>query len=479
MRWLVLAALFVSSLSLADVNQTLEFETRLEQRISRLVQIVDPDAHVVVRVQLKKVEVKLPGVSTDFFGTASINKIFQEDIQDIDVKVMSGLVPFPDLIRKEIEAEITVGKIKGRLEIVPLDVGSPIVSRNPIRQVEQLLERYAGGLYKGVLILGFALAALMTFVGLMVLSGMSFWRAQVGRLLGSLNSGKDDENRPSSFVASEEAKDSGQLDQNARIELPPEGLVEIFADCYWSEEDRYARWLWDRLAGTQREALLRDWPVANEYAKYLLGIEPSADSHHSHPYYLRPLALRSVSQTDLQDLVRQRKEIWNLLPSLRREKLELPLSEKLAFTVVKGEVKALDKLTDKKSEPRILTDQSGLGRLSLADEEAIWNDPNLVPDALKKTVVSLVWVAKLAAPAREELLSDFSAADLARCWIGPEPVLSTVLEVLPEKKRKLLLGYRQTTPVDRKAEVFRRLSGLAVERLLAPEPESNGEQNVA
>ncbi len=472
--------LFSSPGAYANVNQVLEFESRLEQKISRLVQLVDSDAHVVVKVKLKKMNVELPGVSSDFFGSASIHKIVQEDLESIEVKVMSGLTPFPEMIKKEIEAEIVIGQIKGQLKIVPLDASIPVVSRNPLRLIEQTIQRYSGTLFSLVMGTGVAVAVLMVFVGLVVLWAMSFWRSQVGRILTGFSSSQEG-GRASGAAFADEAKVQAESREDAgdRIELPLRGLVELFADCYWTEEDRYARWIWDHLSGAQRESLVGEWPLAADFAKYLVGVEPLADTLHDHPYYLDPLSLRNMNQSDLAQLIRDRRDLWNLLPPVRRELLELPLAEKLSLSVVKSGAKQLDKFKEVKSAFRQLPDQAGIGRVTVEDEMAIWNDPNLVPDPLKSTIVSMVWVARLPTAERAELLNNYSAADLARCWIGPEPVLAAALEALPEKKQKLLMGYHQTIAADRKAKIFQRLSSQAVTKLVASKAGAGDEQNVA
>ncbi|HMN67249.1 MAG TPA: hypothetical protein PKC28_01800 [Bdellovibrionales bacterium] len=67
---------------------------------------------------------------------------------------------------------------------------------------------------------------------------------------------------------------------------------------------------------------------------------------------------------------------------------------------------------------------------------------------------SLVWLALAPVVHREKILSEIDARQLAEAWIGPEPVLAALKEVLSPKKAEMLAHFLSSSAPDRDNATF-------------------------
>lgn len=469
--------LILSGPAFADLARTVALEESLEARISKSVTAVDPEARVSVRVQLKDIKVQLPGVNVDYLGPTSVNQIVAEDVAAIKVRVVSTLDPFPEWLKAELQTGFTFGSAKTEFEFSTLSPEAlELVRRQNVitKTVDQLMS-YSGRLWPVALIVGGILfAVLMTTFSLMVLWLSSFWRGQVSRLAQALEAGSQGPTGAAMVEREREEPSALFKGSDDGIDLPELGLVELLADCYWSEADGYARWIWDQLKSKQRESVLQKWPTMAEYAEHVRGFEARPRGDHAHPYYFKPLALKSCSQKDLAQFLTKHPEAWHALPPLRRARLDLPLKSRVAM--VKAPTKTIGDLAfDKiKSTPRLLAAHQSFGHVSVNDEKEIWSNPNLIPVDLRASVPTLVWAAMLNEEARRELLAGYSANELAQCWLGPDEVLSALRQVIPEKKMKLIESYVAGRAPSRDSDLFAKLAAEAAKRLSASSDKGHG-----
>jgi hypothetical protein len=234
------------------------------------------------------------------------------------------------------------------------------------------------------------------------------------------------------------------------------GLKELFADVYWCELDGYAHWLWKNLSGRQRTELLQALPYMKQYCDYFVEMEAIAHPFHEHPYYLEPLTLAQVSQDDLGDLVKKEPALWKSLSPMRRQRLALSLSEKIAAIQSVSSAKPPD-LRTLKSPLRALKAVSVWGEVSQQDEKTIFQDPSVVPSEIRQHVRSIVWLAKKDREFIRRTLEKFDARSLASAWVGPEDVLRALEIHLPEKKLKLVHNYRSRVAPSRSSEIYQFL----------------------
>lgn len=476
-----LTILLASITASADVGRVLGFEQTLEQRIYRAIQPFDPDAQVYVRVQMKTVSVKLPGVSADFFGAPAINEIREQDIQNINVRILSSLDPFPNFLKQEIEENLKYPSVRTSVEIVALtpEAREIIKSRDLFQRALDQATEMLGKKWPVVFGLGgVGFALVMTGFALLVLWTLGFWRGQMAKLLAAL----EKEDGSSSAREMEKAADkTAEVPVDKKLEggldLPENGVLELLADCYWTQNDGYAHWLWENMRAEQKKFVLSNWSQMADYAEFIMSVRVHSRTDHLHPYYLNPLSLKSVGPEQLAQFVEKKQSLYNLLPPLRRETLSLPLAKKMQLFSSKKEAIPDGLFANVTSSPRVLEQAASVGVLTLEDDLALWQNPNMVPDRLKPSVATLVWVAKLNATVRAELLATYSAADLAKSWVAPEEVLSEILIAIPEKKQKLLLSYVQANPPSRQYPAFIQLAREGATRLIQPDSSASGDSS--
>lgn len=155
--------------------------------------------------------------------------------------------------------------------------------------------------------------------------------------------------------------------------LPPEAIVEIFADAYWAGSDDYASFLWKRLSFAQRKAVLS---ASSELANYTTTLNGKAErdtGDHFDPFYLKGQKLHHVSNEDLASLVRSQPALLQNISKLRAESLPFSVAEWLELnrTDINAPYTPPDFSKIKPSKRRDITFRYKFNKLTPADEEAI------------------------------------------------------------------------------------------------------------
>ena len=458
--------LFIFALALplkpaqASFSLRFDLESRIQEKVRSLVTPFDPYSQVMVTVHVKELSVELPGVGTSAVhmeSNTSPTALSLDDIDSIDVSVITQLDPLPESLKKLIESAIDIPVQKKHLEFkkMPEDTMKLIPVVAP---AANHLAAFTDGLFKRLNWL-FAFSAF----GLCVLVfGMFFrrkgFKSQTEALkniadgmkelsTSGIGSSSGAGSAPQSSPVSSPIH-SNELSANDRDwiqALGIDGLTALLSDCYWCEEDGYAAWVWKQIRPDLAQEVFKKWPRAREYFGALSGTHELASNYHHHPYYLKPLPLEDVSSDDLQTWVKHHPSIWPELSPLRQAKFSLTLMERLALNEKQSALIAdiLPELPKASIKTRVLHRPFSVGKLSEQDEMAIFENPASVPVSLRSQIQSLVWVAILPESSRRELVSKIQAQGLAEIWVGPEAVLNLISEVLPEKKRTLVFEYRK------------------------------------
>jgi hypothetical protein len=206
----------------------------------------------------------------------------------------------------------------------------------------------------------------------------------------------------------------------------------------------------------------------DSYAQHLQGESAKPGWFHKAPYYLNPLSLKSFDTASVRQLVLKTNSFWHMISPMRQASINVSLQEKVKFMSAKKltDISAISLQPPSKVVPRELNVQGEFGDISLEDEQALWHNPDLIPNPLKAKVVTHVWLAKLDEEKRKNILAKVSATDLARCWVGPEEVLIKLKECIAEKKWNLVVGYLKSVKPSRKHPAFVRMSQEAVQYYL-------------
>lgn len=460
MTWLGLAlSLLISCYSKADLLDRIRLEDTIRTRIEDVFHLYDSKAKVLLRFDYKSMEGFLPGTNIESKST-SPDRIESADISRLNVEIYSELDTIPNDAKDVVMHVVPFESSKVSVQYKKL---LPQISKN----IPQALDPQSLAIIAQDSVsslsrwLGFAVfVSLISALGYAIYSNyvkMREFKLQIGALTHALTESvmggggarvAPTENRSQTI--------SVKTNEDKIFEkFPKESLMELFADCYWTKEDRYASWLWKQMASEQKSTLLSGFPFMKEYSLSFLQISPVEKTEHDHPYYLNPSRLRETSQEDLAELVKQSPGIWRRLSPLRQQNLQLTLADKL---------KAMSALEDinqsvdfPKSAPREIHAAMNWGRLSESDESALFQNPEIIPVPLQSSVSSLVWLAHREAGFIKATLEKYDARSLASAWIGPDEVLKKLEQSLPEKKAQLLQTYKGKIPPSRESDVFQAL----------------------
>lgn len=233
---------------------------------------------------------------------------------------------------------------------------------------------------------------------------------------------------------------SGQNQETERQmlnDLDDKPLVALMTDCYWTETDSYAAFIWKSLTMSRRQHLMSLWPYMETYANFLTSLEENNAGWAQHPYYLNPLGLEMTNAEQLTEAVKQQPGLLAMLSPLRLNNLNLTALERIALEELAKEAKpgALPKLPPAKA--RLLSIRRNIA-INSVDEEVALLDQNFSSD-MAETIMSWIWSRGLSDQELESILERYSARDLASAWIAPSVVLDRLIKLMPSKKRDLLL----------------------------------------
>ena len=453
-------------ISTAEVTKVVQTELALESRIRKIVNSVDPDAQVLVRIELHSVKMKLPGTALEFNGPTAIQKVDVEDIQSINIKVLTTLPEFPTWVRELIENNYRFNNVKTILVVERFDDSAleRMVELNPSRSIVRWAAESISksGPYM-IPLVGSVFAFLVILLGAVFFYLPSRMKSFIELLVAGIKEafgGRMGEGDAEAVHANRSELPSSEKESSApsegELNLPTDGIVELFADCYWTSLDAYAKWIWDNLKPDQRGQVLDSWPQMVEYSDFLQGFSATREQFHLHPYYLRSQPLRDINMTDLSRFVEVNPSEWQRISPLRQRHVEIPVAKKISIfeSKEKGTGGSQPEWPKASFPKRNFEARVDFGLLTELDDQAIFDNPSLIPDHLKDQAASLAWVALLPDDARRKFLEKYSALQLTQIMCGPENILEIIKAAVPEKKRKLLESYAGQVSPRRDSPLF-------------------------
>jgi|GEM_PF-3905135 len=442
-----------------------DYSSQLEGRLSKLIRLYDPDAEISVSAKAKSVSAHTnwPGMKQENQIDELVAKISDSDVRSVKIEIFSDKFEVTLEVKKQLAAflglsptllDITVSKI-------PLNSHSHLESRvewqrtmlQGFQEATTQTRRLFELLDYSILALGLAL-----FLGFVV-HAFSLRQNFNSIQTSLLKKGIEDPPRPQSFNSNfntDERKDesvssrmtSGALAHVNLHSLPAKSWVALLSDCYWCEQDRYAAWLWLNMSHESRAQTLELWPPATRYVEFIATLIPDERSDHHHPYYIRPLPISLISQTDIQRLVEKSTHFWRFISPMRKHSIQLPISEIVALEKASlestGHSDSLMLAEKQASELRVLPASWSKQDLTAEDELFLLSHADEVPFGSRELMPSWVWVALLPDPESKQLLTNYSASDLAGAWVGCNEVLSKIELLIPHQKMEMIKDYRTT-----------------------------------
>ena len=446
--WVLALSCLVNCLAFAEQPTLVQLESQLEQRLLPLVKSFDQQSQVLVKASLKRQKVILPGISVeglDIVGSGLLHGVGFEDVNSIEVTVLTPKTEIPEWLRRQIEQMISFKNVQGHVIVNTIqDIGKLPVVIDHYDEVANKVKYYGTRM----------LIATAFAVGLFLLLMLIYvWRAPSAIRSASKNLTKDLKDLSSEGLGKPEnaALNVKSTLENARPmetiesapeessleELNPDGVRALLADCYWSEQDEYAHWLWSHWTQEQKAEVIRSLPYAYDYANHFTRLESKPLQYHRHPYYLSPMPIEMVSNEDLGLWLLNQKTQPKLFSPVRQQKIHVPLKNRLDW-LESNESSAATSLPKSSEQVRKLPQNMAGSSLSLDDENYILSHHEQIPSELIPELRSWVWLWLQDADFQEQILSEFTAQELADSWLGPAEVLEALMQKMPDRKQILL-----------------------------------------
>lgn len=443
----------------ADLYDRVKLEDSLRTRIEEVLKIYDNKIHVLVRVDYKDFEGTLPGTNIISKDTFTPVKIESSDISKINIELYTTKSDLNTETKNLVYRTIPIEKSKIAIDIKVIDnrmaeeIFKPIDGTELSTIMKQSIRDISFWLM-GIVAIG--LLAGLAFVFFINQKQLTEFKTQIGLIVNALGeSGMGGSTQAIEQAQAASSSTSSEASEESIGNLSLTSLKELMADCYWCGQDQYASWIWKKVSNEQRKELLNQLAFMKDYSLFIVDLKGNEESYHDHPYYLDPTIVCDISQSDMAELVQQTSSLWHSLSPMRQNSLPLALEAKIAAVQSKP---AKTKVTPtKKSPARELTISSSVGDLSLDDERALMERPELVPLGYKKQVKSLVWLALQPDNSIKDILARYDARSLAAAWVGPEEVLSKLEKHLPEKKLKVLHGFTKKMVPSRNSSAYIQL----------------------
>lgn len=504
-----------------DESSVAQARTELTELIRQLLSDIDPSAKVVVKLTIEKKNVKLPGTALSFKSS----DLDQGDLyQSAEITILSldGKVPASVLALIRSTAADFAKNVTIKTRVLPAEyqaankkANAPILAPEP--QEKSWEEPLSEGLKQWskvsstisqvlkpklwkdtqialkdltrMISIGLILLTLVALGGIYLHSTSikSFQRSMevLAQNQESKSSDRASENHYSSSAADLRTRETSasSTDSGHMIQQMPEGsLLSLLTDCYWTEEDAYAGFLWKRIPYNLRLQLIDHMPALFEYGSYVTELEEIDLGMEQDPSYLVPLPVHDVNMEQLTTQLRLYPSLYVRLSVMRKKALHLYANERLNFhrmdpIELQREPQSL---SFDQSPARVLKKKLQLNASTFAQEMELLTLKSVDIDVVE-ALPSLGWLLLLPAGSAEKILQPFSAKDLATAWIGPEEVLAALEKKVGPKKFALMISYRSKLSPSRDSSSFRKIheEAIAAWRLEASQTLTKGDQQNA
>lgn len=471
---LTLLLCFTSSAQAANLDESIQ---KLNQyygnEVEKIVQSYDSTAKSKVNIEVKLEKVELP-----FSALPPQEMIATKDgrpiVQSIKVKIYTQFAQVPDAVKQEIKEMFNWTQIEPQIEQIRLAQpwsGSSLGTK--------VLTPENTGKFVGYLaLIGIALFGLVSY------------RQNAGRIHGAIVAAANELKNggmpsaqldPVQNKSKQEATSSHQGGPGSASlsGFSAESLSSLFYDCYWSEKDQYAKYLWHLVDIQSKTQLLNEHAELQAYFEYISGLEESQeDNYHLSPYYLNPLEINHLSNKDVKDIVLKDLKLFKNLSPIRKQSIGLSPKKLIdASQMTESEKSTVNQSFQqlKASAKRKLPLQIDLV-IHTEDEEKELLSIQKLPFSVKEKVASLGWLLELPDQSAKKILSRFSAQEIASSWTGPQDVLKKLQTYIPTEKWQLVESYKEKYPANRHG-AFLKIHDLCIKELSQHQNSSNEKPN--
>lgn len=461
----ILSAVLFFSNANADLLERVALEDSLKRRVDDVLRNFDPHAKSLIRLDYVTYAVQLPGTQMESLESFRPNKAESADIAKISIDIFLTVEQLPSSASELIYQALPIEKNRVQIQFKKFEGRfiEDISNRIQVKSLNDLVEKNSWRFTLWLMFITISTVfAVFGFIFYLNKKKMNEFKEQMNLLTKAFLDNSGDRSSVPLERGGPKLNDSAR-NQNSNLSQVENSfakmkfitLRELIADCYWTEHDSYASFIWRKISLEQKQEMISQVPYMKNYSQWLVEVPAQEEAYHEHPYFLDPSQLWEVSQMDLAQEVEKNKSLWHLLSPLRQNQLPLKLEEKIAAVQSRPLKEKI--LFQRKSLYRELGAISHFGELTNEDELAIFENPNLVPDQLKSQVKTLVWLTLCDQAKQEKILNQFDARSLAAAWVGPEILLHALEKRIPEKKMKMLQNYRTRLVPSRNSSAYQQI----------------------
>lgn len=457
-----LIIIFYCGFSYASLSDRLQIEEGIRNRLQDFLTVYDNQVKVTVKFEYKIYRESLPGTHLDSEDGTMPTKIESADIRKVSIDIFTSQIEeLSDDLKTNLLQLIPVRKNTITINLRKVKPASEYNYKNQVNIQNldkisyQWLNTFSQVIYLTFGILGLLSATLFT---ILFIRREKTMREQVSTMakaisetagLNTASYGYEDKH----FNPDPVIKNSTENDGSEVKNLPMNSLNELFSDCYWTEKDGHAHWLWNQISSEIKSELLSISPFMKAYSIYFMTISPLPFDEYKNPFYLQPISCRHLSMQDLLFQIKKDFSRWHQLSPLRKDALALSLNEKIM--ALSSPVKysfVWENIAP--SQPRTLSKNLTPILLTEEEETSIFKNVNLVPKNLRESIISLCWLSLLDSSELSKILEKFDARTLAEAWIAAPIVLEKLEQHLPEKKLKALKSYKSRMIANKKSPAY-------------------------
>jgi len=519
----LLITCFWGSLFAQNDENLLKYQQMLKDRLTGIIKAFDSQAHLFVKLKSKKVSGKLPMTPFSINQLDLSTKGEMPQIESIEINILSAKKRFPARIR-ELVRNIAVEFGKEPIinfkplpkELISPDKATLDKLKRDLDQKDKELNEKKTGEYQAlkdllnvltektdikwpnwlqwaekylpedhaipvnqvlivlfmtgvVLILGFLWALRNWMVIRKISRSMDSNISNLVSAIEQASGGAGQAQIGDVDAPGEAARGLSAIsgDDSVIKSLPYNSIAALLTDCYWSNQDQYAAFIWMQISISMKEKLMDDIPFLLNFVSYLTSVEGVNLGHDQDPYYLNPLNINHIDNNMLTDLTQQNPVLMKKLPPMRINYLNLKISQKIELLHQVVDVSGSE-LPDFKqieeSEQRVIKKKEMLRIQSVEEEMEVLQASYKKDDVLDvvSSVASLGWLTMLPSERATDILHNYNARQLASAWIGPNEILDKIGSYMNRDKLDLVLSYAERMTPSRETGVFRRLHEAAV-----------------
>lgn len=453
----VVMLIIFSFLNFAFADSNLQ--NLIETRSNGILKVWDKDAYVTVDVEVTAVTKALPGVPFLFKLEETDNK--KTKLKSLEIKIFTKLEKLPESYEGYIKSLEEKYRIKPTVSLIkhnPLKDNESGQGKNEFSYIKYFASAFIVMAFLILVVIFRGSGKLLTLLEGQLSSLSSVIQSSSGASSSSINSTSNNQ----SFASGKTSFEINTTANSLWEEMGIDTIIALLTDSYWCEQDNYASYVWKKLNLKQRSQILEKKVLLPDYINYISEIEAIEKKYTDDPYYFNPMQISHLSNVELLKIIEEHPVIYNSISKMRRESLPIKAKDRIKLASVKtAENLDIQFQNIQASESRVISAGEVFSFESFEEELEIISMDGLTVDIMKN-YLSLAWLLKIDVNETQDILSSYTAKQLASIWIAPDSILEQLTKLVPNKKMELVNSYLQSNKPSRDNHLYQEIIGQAL-----------------